>query len=206
MPRPPPPVRRLSSFVSRLSSIVFRLLSLVSTSYDWLVIAGANAKYKGVGTINGQGAYKFMLTATDGDLLDGGKAENYFDFLSPDDIRIKGTRVGIETVLDDYLGASPEEIAARYHTLTLEQVYATITYYLHKQEEIDKYLERWRAYSEAAWQEQQSNPPEFVRELRERIQRMREMVVAERGPSCFVDQVVSFCLILKPVEKGSHRF
>ena len=109
--------------------------------------------------------------------------ENYFDFLSPDDIRIKGTRVGIETVLDDYLGgASPEEIAARYRTLTLEQVYATITYYLHKQEEIDKYLERWRAYTEAAWQEQQNNPPEFVRELRERIQRKREIVVAERGP------------------------
>ncbi|MBM4467809.1 MAG: DUF433 domain-containing protein, partial [Chloroflexi bacterium] len=61
--------------------------------------------------------------------------ENYFDFLNADDIRIKGTRVGIETVLDDYLnGASPEEIAARYRTLTLEQVYATITYYLRNQE------------------------------------------------------------------------
>jgi len=113
--------------------------------------------------------------------------ENYFDFLSPDDIRIKGTRVGIETVLDDYLGgASPEEIAARYRTLTLEQVYATITYYLHKQDEIDKYLERWRAYTEAAWQEQQRNPPEFVRELRERIQRKREMLLAERGPEYLV--------------------
>jgi uncharacterized protein (DUF433 family) len=113
--------------------------------------------------------------------------ENYFDFLSPDDIRIKGTRVGIETVLDDYLGgASPEEIAARYRTLTLEQVYATITYYLHMQEEIDKYLERWRAYTEAAWQEQQRNPPEFVRELRERIQRKREMLLAERGPEYLV--------------------
>jgi len=113
--------------------------------------------------------------------------ENYFDFLSPDDIRIKGTRVGIETVLDDYLrGASPEEIVTRYRTLTLEQVYATITYYLHKQEEIDNYLERWRAYTEAAWQEQQRNPPEFVRELRERIQRRREVLVAERGPEYLV--------------------
>jgi uncharacterized protein (DUF433 family) len=113
--------------------------------------------------------------------------ENYFDFLSPDDIRIKGTRVGIETVLDDYLcGASPEEIVARYRTLTLEQVYATITYYLHKQEEIDNYLERWRAYTEAAWQEQQRNPPEFVRELRERIQRRREVLLAERGPEYLV--------------------
>jgi uncharacterized protein (DUF433 family) len=113
--------------------------------------------------------------------------ESYFDFLSPDDIRIKGTRIGIETVLDDYLGgASPEEIAARYRTLTLEQVYATITYYLHKQKEIDKYLERWRAYTEAAWQEQQRNPPEFVRELRERIQRKREAILAERGPEYLV--------------------
>jgi uncharacterized protein (DUF433 family) len=113
--------------------------------------------------------------------------ENYFDFLGPDDIRIKGTRIGIETVLDDYLGgSSPEEIAARYRTLTLEQVYATITYYLHKQKEIDEYLERWRAYTETAWQEQQRNPPEFVQELRERIQRKRELLVAERGPEYLI--------------------
>ena len=38
-------------------------------------------------------------------------------------------------------------------------------------------LERWRTYTEAAWQEQQRNPPEFVRELRERIQRRREALV-----------------------------
>ena len=110
--------------------------------------------------------------------------KSYFEFLSPDDIRIEGTRVGIETVLDDYLnGSSPEEIAARYRTLTLEQVYATITYYLHNQEQVDEYLARWRAYGEAAWQEQQRNPPEFVRELRERIQHKREALLAEKGPT-----------------------
>jgi len=113
--------------------------------------------------------------------------ENYFDFLNADDIRIKGTRVGIETVLDDYLnGASPEEIATRYRTLTLEQVYATLLYYFRNRKEIDQYLEGWRAYTEAAWQEQQRNPPEFVRELRERIQRQREALVAERGPEYLV--------------------
>ncbi len=99
--------------------------------------------------------------------------ESYLDFLSPDDIRIKGTRVGIETVLDDYLnGASPEEIAARYRTLTLEQIYAIITYYLHYQEEVDAYLARWREYTEAAWQEQQRNPPPVVRRLRELKERL----------------------------------
>ena len=105
--------------------------------------------------------------------------ENYFDFLNADDIRIKGTRVGIETVLDDYLsGASPEEIMARYRTLTLEQVYATVTYYLCNQEEVDEYLERWRAYAEAAWQEQQRNPPPVVRRLRELKARRQSPVEA----------------------------
>ena len=52
-------------------------LNFHSNSYEWLVIAGANAKYKGVGTINGEGEYGFMLTATDGDLLGGGKADEF---------------------------------------------------------------------------------------------------------------------------------
>lgn len=38
-----------------------------STHYDWLVIAGSKAKFKGVGTVNGAGEYGFMVTATDGD-------------------------------------------------------------------------------------------------------------------------------------------
>ena len=52
-------------------------LSFHSSSYEWLVIAGANAKYKGVGAINGEGEYRFMLTATDGDLLGGGKVDEF---------------------------------------------------------------------------------------------------------------------------------
>jgi len=105
--------------------------------------------------------------------------ESYFDFLSPEDIRIRGTRVGIETVLDDYLeGASPEEIAARYRTLTLEQVYATLLYYFRNRKEIDQYLEGWRAYAEAAWQEQQRNPPPVVRRLRELKARRQSPVEA----------------------------
>ncbi len=36
-----------------------------SISYDWLVVAGIKAQFKGSGTINGIGEYKFMLTAED---------------------------------------------------------------------------------------------------------------------------------------------
>jgi len=108
--------------------------------------------------------------------------EKYFETHAPDDIRIKGTRVGIETVLDDYLnGASPEEIAARYRTLTLEQVYATITYYLSHQSEVEAYLARWQAYAEAAWQEQQRNPSPAALRLRElKTRRLMSSTLAAR--------------------------
>ncbi len=43
-------------------------LNFHSESYDWLVIAGARAQYKGTGTINGVGNYGFMLTAIDEEL------------------------------------------------------------------------------------------------------------------------------------------
>ena len=43
-------------------------LNFHSDSYEWLVVAGAKAQYKGVGTINGEGLYKFMLTAIDADV------------------------------------------------------------------------------------------------------------------------------------------
>ncbi len=68
--------------------------------------------------------------------------EDYFDFLAPDDIRIKGHRVGIESVLLDYLhrNLTAEQIALRYPSLTLEKVYATILYYLHNREVVEKYL------------------------------------------------------------------
>ncbi|HET6576385.1 MAG TPA: PKD domain-containing protein, partial [Fimbriiglobus sp.] len=41
-------------------------LDFHSTSYDWLVVAGTKAQYKGSGTINGSGNYKFQLTVIDG--------------------------------------------------------------------------------------------------------------------------------------------
>ena len=97
--------------------------------------------------------------------------ENYFNFLSEDDIRIKGTRVGIETVLYEYIHNSktPELIAESYYTLTLEQVYATILYYLQNQEKVGAYLEDYLEYCRTAREEYEKNPPPGVVRLRELI-------------------------------------
>ncbi|KAF0236236.1 MAG: hyalin domain-containing, partial [Prolixibacteraceae bacterium] len=40
-------------------------MNFKSTDYEWLVIAGKKAQFKGSGTINGSGNYGFILTATD---------------------------------------------------------------------------------------------------------------------------------------------
>jgi uncharacterized protein (DUF433 family) len=45
--------------------------------------------------------------------------EDYFDFLAPNDIRLKGTRVGIETILYDFIhrNRTPQTIAQTYPSL-----------------------------------------------------------------------------------------
>ncbi len=52
-------------------------LKFHSTVYDWLVVAGPHAKFKGSGTINNSGDYGFMLTGTDGQVNGGGGADKF---------------------------------------------------------------------------------------------------------------------------------
>ncbi len=94
--------------------------------------------------------------------------EDYFDFLAPDDIRIRGTRIGIETVLYDSIhrNRTPEDIVASYPSLTLEQVYATLLYYLHNREQVNAYLEDWLEWGRRMREEQGRTPPPVIVRLR----------------------------------------
>ena len=96
------------------------------------------------------------------------KLEAYFNFLATDDIRIKGTRIGIESVLYEYVHREqqPENIVNRFPSLTLEQVYATILYYLHNKKKIDKYMTEWLEYGRQMRTQQDKNPPPIVVKLR----------------------------------------
>src|SRR5262249_49807607 len=51
--------------------------NLLSTSYEWLVVAGARAQFKGSATINGAGNYSFLLTAIDGQVPGGGGTDKF---------------------------------------------------------------------------------------------------------------------------------
>lgn len=133
--------------------------------------------------------------------------EDYFDFLAPHDIRIKGSRIGIETILRDYLdlGLYAEDIALRYRTISLEEVYATLTYYWRNQEDVDAYmwvsndvaeqaiaeqernpnpaLLRLRAIQQQRKEEQRRNPPPAVRRLQERIREYEQEWERTHPPS-----------------------
>jgi len=61
-----------TQFQFRMADLSFR-----SSAYEWLVVAGASAKYKGTGTINGAGNYGFMLTATDGKAKGAGASDKF---------------------------------------------------------------------------------------------------------------------------------
>jgi uncharacterized protein (DUF433 family) len=94
--------------------------------------------------------------------------EDYFDFLAPNDIRIKGHRVGIESVLYEYLynDLTPEEMRTRFPTLLLEQIYATILYYLHNKEQVEEYLKEWLEHGEHMRKQQARNPTPIMLKLR----------------------------------------
>ena len=97
--------------------------------------------------------------------------EDNFMFLTENDIRLKGTRVGIETILYEYIHNSkmPVVIAAHYYTPTLEQVYATILYYLQNREKVGAYFEDYLEYCRKAREEQAKNPSPAVIRLRKLI-------------------------------------
>lgn len=107
--------------------------------------------------------------------------EDYFDFLAPNDIRLKGHRIGIETILFDYLelGLFPEDLVLRYPTLNLEKVYATITYYWRNQEQVDTYLKTIREHEQRMRAEQELNPPPPLLRLREMIRRRQQAEMVE---------------------------
>jgi uncharacterized protein (DUF433 family) len=89
--------------------------------------------------------------------------EDFFDFLGPNEIRIKGHRIGIEHVIGRYHdGDSPEQIALTFPGLSLEKIYATIAYYLHNQTEIDGYLARQAALIAQEMREYDAREPSPV--------------------------------------------
>jgi len=79
-------------------------LNFHSSVYEWLVVSGAKAQYKGSGTVNNAGDFGFLLTATDSEVAGGGTADKFR-------IKIWNKSTGL-IVYDNVLGASDDMDAA----------------------------------------------------------------------------------------------
>ena len=56
-------------------------------------------------------------------------------------VRVSGTRVTLDTIVIAFnQGATAEEIAQQYPSVTLAQAYSVISYYLTHREQVDAYL------------------------------------------------------------------
>jgi uncharacterized protein (DUF433 family) len=91
--------------------------------------------------------------------------------------RVANTRVMYDSVLAGFhRGDSPETIRQQYPSLSLEEIYGSITYYLANRAEVDAYLQR----QEAVWEEFRkrcdANPSPVV----ERLRALRRAAVGEQ--------------------------
>lgn len=82
---------------------------------------------------------------------------------------VVGTRVSLDSVVVAFQsGLSPETIASEcFPSLTLEQVYGAVAYYLGHKAEIDKYLEETEADFEKLRESLRASEPDFYQKMAE---------------------------------------
>ena len=90
---------------------------------------------------------------------------------------ITGSRVSLDSVIYAFLeGSSPETIVDSFDTLSLEQVYGAITYYLSHRSEVDAYLKKGESnYDDLCRQARTSNPL-----LYQKLDRLKQQAGAKR--------------------------
>lgn len=97
------------------------------------------------------------------------------DFLTQDeygDIRVTGRRIGLYTLVRDYKeGKSAEELAAEYE-LVPDLVRKVIAFYLDNRDEVDAYVEAYRAELER--QEAAHQPGPGILKLRRQMALIRQ--------------------------------
>jgi len=80
--------------------------------------------------------------------------------------RVAGSRVSLDSVVHLFLkGETAEGIAQSFPTLSLEQVYGAIAYYLAHRAEIDEYLAQGEARFEELREQARAADPMFYKKL-----------------------------------------
>lgn len=88
-------------------------------------------------------------------------------------VRVAGTRVTLDSIVYGYLqGEPPEYIQEAFPTVSIADVYATISYYLRHREAVDRYLDARRSAADELRRRIESTPE---------YQRFRETLLERAG-------------------------
>jgi uncharacterized protein (DUF433 family) len=97
-------------------------------------------------------------------------------------IRVAGTRVTLETLLEHYLhGYSVEQLAEAFPTVTLADIHTVIGYSLRHREEVEAYLQRQQRDSDELRQKLESIPANA--QLRQQLQAIKRAREGQDGAS-----------------------
>ena len=75
-------------------------VNLHSNQFEWLVVSGASAQFKGVGSVNGVDGHRFTVTVTDGDLLDDRADAFRMRIWAPDGGLVYDNQMGADDTAD----------------------------------------------------------------------------------------------------------
>src|SRR5438105_4735326 len=97
------------------------------------------------------------------------RLEDYFDFLGPNEIKIKDHRIWMEHILYEYIyrDMTLEELVTRFDTLTKEQILAALLYYHHNKEAMDKYMADWLEYCRTSREQNMREHAEWYAKMRQ---------------------------------------
>lgn len=87
-------------------------------------------------------------------------------------IRIADSRVSLDSIIYHFkLGSSAEQIAEKFPSLRLGDVYGAISFYLNNLEKVEDYLQKQEIDADIVWEKIESNPnyQTNIAELRRKI-------------------------------------
>jgi uncharacterized protein (DUF433 family) len=91
---------------------------------------------------------------------------------------VAGSRVSLASIIYEYRdGATPETILQNFPTLSLEQIYGAIAFYLGHQEEAEAYL----GDLEKKWDELERTAKPADPELQQRLEEARKRLLAKQA-------------------------
>jgi uncharacterized protein (DUF433 family) len=97
--------------------------------------------------------------------------KSYVTKLEEGGYRLTGSRVSLDSIVYDWWnGLSPESIIENFQTLTLEQVYGAIAYYLGHKEEVDARLQRNREKFEELREQWRAAHPRLYEKLKAAVE------------------------------------